>query len=733
MSHNMDHMETDLPDPQYQNSQHQTKKTRNRGPPLENTLFTATPTPAANFDPKSGDSSSPPQNQVMTSSQCPESKQTESGDNPDQDPTSLPLLENSQDPTGKNSHADLSTHESLTPADDPSPVTTSDEHSENITMDLDPRQDRLSIDTILDDLPTQKSYSQALTGDTGPRRTRNPELTNLIDKWTGQFRLELAETKTDLFDATHWTRDKIIAAYDNPIDMRNLIEHKMKTRLTLEIIPKAIRLKFQHKDRAFFRTFTRRHDTRPCHQLEFQTLLNDAIEKYKKRHNAHLINKENKDQISDMLRKKLAIDFWTNLNFTTLDAYEIARYTLYIAGFAKIKTTIDFDTIRAMVTEAHSKSLTNLPESPENIPRQIQCMLPFTLPLTNRKHVRAVAITLRQIYIFERLPEAYIADHREPLPEHPEWLNEETRKLFPVKSRSDLKKVYGYKQQLQQYYIFSKLPDTYFDLPPKKIALPLTPQELTPCFRGQFPFFPIDSDHFKEQVNKLRTVYAFERLPNDYLISKKRLPADPKDLTLATQFTFPISDKDAYQQFIQMLPRYYAIPEPLPQTYVNFNYTNKPALPTDPELVTKTNLTLPIATPKELVIAARALREHYFFWAIPKDWIQIPDKETNTNDNGFPKTIEQLNEQIQQRNLPTKWKFPVERQEEFPEAADFLRRTFLVENIPEFVFKIESFPPPNWDLFNDDDNLDTTMTEQPIIADVEQETAEPVISHEHSQ
>ena len=87
-----------------------------------------------------------------------------------------------------------------------------------------------------------------------------------------------------------------------------------------------------------------------------------------------------------------------------------------------------------------------------------------------------------------------------------------------------------------------------------------------------------------------------------------------------------------------MLPRYYAIPEPLPQTYVNFNYTNKPALPTDPELVTKTNLTLPIATPKELVIAARALCKHYFFWAIPKDWIQIPDKETNTNDNGFPKT-----------------------------------------------------------------------------------------------
>ncbi|CAG8850807.1 23003_t:CDS:1, partial [Gigaspora margarita] len=39
---------------------------------------------------------------------------------------------------------------------------------------------------------------------------------------------------------------------------------------------------------------------------------------------------------------------------------------------------------------------------------------------------------------------------------------------------------------------------------------------------------------------------------------------------------------------------------------------------------------------------------------IPKDWIQIPDKQTDINDNGFPATIEQLNQQIQQHNLPTK-------------------------------------------------------------------------------
>src|SRR5260363_450401 len=116
----------------------------------------------------------------------------------------------------------------------------------------------------------------------------------------------------------------------------------MQTKPTLEYIPQAINLKLKHKDRVFFRTFTRRHDTCPHHQLQFQELLNDAIAKYKQIHKAHLNNKENKDQIADMLWKKLALDFWTNLDFTTIDTYEITRYTLYIAGFAKNKNHLGF-------------------------------------------------------------------------------------------------------------------------------------------------------------------------------------------------------------------------------------------------------------------------------------------------------------------------------------------------------------------------------------------------------
>ena len=269
--------------------------------------------------------------------------------------------------------------------------------------------------------------------------------------------------------------------------------------------------------------------------------------------------------------------------------------------------------------------------------------------------------------------------------------------------------MFEYKQLLQKYYIFNRLPDSYFDLPPKKIQLPLTPQELTPSLREQFPFFPRDSEHFKTQITKLRTVYKFTRLPNDYLISKKRLPADPSNLTCVKHITFPITDTNTYLDFLQNIPRYYAISEPLLEAYINFNYTDKPELPLDSKLVEKVNLTLPISTPRELVIAARALRTHYFFRFIPKEWIDIPPKIVDPDNNVFPETVEQLNEQIQLRDLQSKWIFPLDKQEEFPEAVDFLRRNFLVDTIPEFVFNITSFPPPCWDLFNEHQDMDTHM------------------------
>src|SRR5260364_403200 len=124
-------------------------------------------------------------------------------------------------------------------------------------------------------------------------------------------------------------------------------------------------------------------------------MLNNAIKKFKEQNNAHVLNRTNKDQIFDLLRKKLAIDFWTNEEFSNLDPYEFARYTLYLAGFAKIKVCTDFDTLRKLFDDVKPSLLQPLPATPDNLDNNLRQALPFQLLLKDRKQIRAIAITLR--------------------------------------------------------------------------------------------------------------------------------------------------------------------------------------------------------------------------------------------------------------------------------------------------------------------------------------------------
>jgi len=134
---------------------------------------------------------------------------------------------------------------------------------------------------------------------------------------------------------------------------------------------------------------------------------------------------------------------------------------------------------------------------------------------------------LRAIYKFKRLPENYIDDKREMLPKYPSKLRKKCGKFFPVMDRSELKLVNKRKQKLRKYYFFTKLPESYFILLPKKQELPLAYQELTPSLRRMFPFCPRDGEDFKEHMKELRKVYVFKYLLNDYLINKRRLLVNP--------------------------------------------------------------------------------------------------------------------------------------------------------------------------------------------------------------
>src|SRR5260363_156369 len=102
-----------------------------------------------------------------------------------------------------------------------------------------------------------------------------------------------------------------------------------------------------------------------------------------------------------MLKKKLAIEYWTGIDFTTLDSYEFARYTLYLIGFARIEITLDFDALRKAMDDAKANQLLVLPDKLEEIDDDIRNGLPFSLPLKDHTQIRAVAIALRQIFKFD--------------------------------------------------------------------------------------------------------------------------------------------------------------------------------------------------------------------------------------------------------------------------------------------------------------------------------------------
>ncbi|CAG8826280.1 122_t:CDS:1, partial [Gigaspora rosea] len=50
--------------------------------------------------------------------------------------------------------------------------------------------------------------------------------------------------------------------------------------------------------------------------------------------------------------------------------------------------------------------------TPDGIDKQLKDALPFSLPLEDRRQIRAVAITLHQVFTFDLLPETYIANNK---------------------------------------------------------------------------------------------------------------------------------------------------------------------------------------------------------------------------------------------------------------------------------------------------------------------------------
>ncbi|CAG8796483.1 19402_t:CDS:1, partial [Gigaspora rosea] len=76
----------------------------------------------------------------------------------------------------------------------------------------------------------------------------------------------------------------------------------------------------------------------------------------------------------------------------------------------------------------------------------------------------------------------------------------------------------------------------------------------------------------------------------------------------------------------------------------------------------------------------------------------------------LPNTVEELKQQIEQRNLQTTLNFSITNQEEVPSVIDFLKQNLELEAIPDFAFQLTSLPLPSWELFEEAEiDIDTPM------------------------
>ena len=126
------------------------------------------------------------------------------------------------------------------------------------------------------------------------------------------------------FEYTSWTRDKIISALNNITGITEFFTYKLTTRPLQHSILNAIFLKFKYLDKAFFTTFTGNKKVMLAHQIEFNKLMQDAINNYKTKNKITITTKEIRNNIQYKLYQKLIIDYITSLNFREMDNYQIA-------------------------------------------------------------------------------------------------------------------------------------------------------------------------------------------------------------------------------------------------------------------------------------------------------------------------------------------------------------------------------------------------------------------------
>jgi hypothetical protein len=267
-------------------------------------------------------------------------------------------------------------------------------------------------------------------------------------------------------------------------------------------------------------------------------------------------------------------------------------------------------------------------------------------------------------------------------------LKDDLKNTFPITQRSQLANLRKYVDLLRDHYhVPSKLPNSYFQLPPPKLPLPPSYKDLPLDLATQFP---VTNDPISIQLKtKLlrENNFAVKQLPRDYIIVKRPLPpvhwyAENNAILL------PINHQDEVQEFITHLKNQFTFKLPLDSNWIKegLDQYNKPLMPSEFNVIEeKLNITSDQlhTNSKDFKDSIKKIKEN-FAGPIPREWISplLPDLPSLEN------TISYLN------NHNISLTLPILDNQNFTDNINTLKTIFYFERLPpDFITDPESPDP----------------------------------------
>ena len=338
--------------------------------------------------------------------------------------------------------------------------------------------------------------------------------------------------------------------------------------------------KIKYRDRGFFRNFTNNPSLRCQHQVEYEKIEQAFHENYKKVANVTFLNRTAKKKARVLINRSLFIAFIRSTDFTLWRHFQITQLLEYGLNYFINPSAerVDYNELGKMCEESFYNCLPSLPSKYEDIPTEIIVRLP-KIPIEGREHTYNTVMALRNHFKFDLLPDCYFKK-RDQLPEDPKELCEKFKGIFPIKERSKMKEIKKMVDELRKiYYMPSKLPESYFDLPERLPRLPPSFYDLPDQIAKRFPI-ENDPETIKNAVKFLKERYEFSHLPLDYIMKRVPLP-DPQDIEMELAIVLPVDNQEIALELIDKLKKKYVFKIPLGAKWIDptLRQTRKENLP----------------------------------------------------------------------------------------------------------------------------------------------------------